>query len=63
MLMQDKKRITYFNEMLSRESLNYSSYDKELYVLIRALEAWQHYLLPKEFIIHTDHESLKHIKG
>ena len=24
---------------------------------------WQHYLLPKEFIIYTDHESLKHFKG
>ena len=24
---------------------------------------WQHYLMPKEFVIHTDHESLKHIKG
>jgi hypothetical protein len=27
------------------------------------LETWQHYLLPKEFIIHFDHESLKHLKG
>jgi hypothetical protein len=22
---------------------------------------WQHYLRPKEFVIHSDHESLKHI--
>ncbi|XP_060669776.1 putative disease resistance protein At3g14460 [Ziziphus jujuba] len=29
----------------------------------RALKTWQHYLWPKEFVIHTDHESLKHIKG
>jgi hypothetical protein len=27
------------------------------------LETWQHYLLPKEFVIHSDHESLKHLKG
>jgi hypothetical protein len=27
------------------------------------LENWQHYLWPKEFVIHTDHESLKHLKG
>ena len=31
--------------------------------LVRALETWQHYLLPKEFVIHTDRESLKHLKG
>jgi hypothetical protein len=24
---------------------------------------WQHYILPKEFAIHTYHESLKHLKG
>jgi len=43
--------------------LNYSIYDKEFYAFIRALEVWQHYLLPKEFVIHTDHESLKYLKG
>jgi hypothetical protein len=43
--------------------LNYQTYDKELYALVRALETWQHYLWPKEFVIHTDHESLKHLKG
>ena len=34
-----------------------------MYALARALETWQHYLWPKEFVIHTDHESLKHLKG
>jgi hypothetical protein len=42
---------------------HYPTYDKELYALVRALETWQHYLWPKEFVIHTDHESLKHLKG
>ncbi|RDX72218.1 hypothetical protein CR513_48328, partial [Mucuna pruriens] len=31
--------------------------------LVRALKTWQHYLLPKEFVIHSDHESLKYLKG
>uniref|UniRef100_A0A2N9HAL2 CCHC-type domain-containing protein n=1 Tax=Fagus sylvatica TaxID=28930 RepID=A0A2N9HAL2_FAGSY len=39
------------------------TYDKELYALVGALETWQHYLWPKEFVIHTDYESLKHLKG
>jgi len=62
-LMQERKPIAYFSEKLNGAQLNYSTYDKELYALVRALEVWQHYLLPKEFVIHTDHESLKHLKG
>jgi hypothetical protein len=62
-LMQEGRPIAYFSEKLSGAALNYPTYDKELYALVRALETWQHYLWPKEFVIHTDHESLKHVKG
>ncbi|XP_056853604.1 uncharacterized protein LOC130502881 [Raphanus sativus] len=62
-LMQEKKPIAFFSEKLGGATLNYPTYDKELYALVRALQTWQHYLWPKEFVIHTDHESLKHLKG
>ena len=62
-LKQENRPIAYFSEKLNGASLNYPTYDKELYAVVRALETWQHYLYPKEFIIHTDHESLKHLKG
>ena len=63
MLIQEDRPIAYFSEKLSGSTLNYFVYDKELYALVRALEIWQHYLWPKEFAIHSDHESLKHLKG
>jgi hypothetical protein len=62
-LMQEKRSIVYFCEKLNGAALNYPTYDKELYALLRALETWQHYLWPREFVIHTDHQSLKHLKG
>lgn len=72
-LMQDKRPIAYFSKKLSGVALNYPTYDKELYSLVRALktrqydmwplEIWQHYLWPKAFVIHTDHESLKYLRG
>ena len=34
-----------------------------MYALVRALQIWQHYLWPKEFVIHTDHDFLKYLKG
>jgi hypothetical protein len=46
-LMQDQRLIAYFSEKLRGATLNYPTYDKELYTLVRALETWQHYLWPK----------------
>jgi len=57
------KTIAYFNEKLSGATLNYPVDGKELYILVRALETWQHYLWAKEFIIHLDHESLNNLQG
>jgi hypothetical protein len=59
--MQDSKPVAYFSEKLHGPVLNYSTYDKELYALVRSLEMWCHYLWPKEFVIHSDHESLKYL--
>ncbi|OMO89160.1 reverse transcriptase [Corchorus capsularis] len=62
-LMQGGKPVAYFSEKLNGPALNYPTYDKELYALVRALQTWQHCLWPKEFVIHTDHESLKNLRG
>jgi len=60
-LMQDGKHIAYFSKKLHGPVLNYSMYDKKLYALVRSLETWHHYLWPKEFVIHSNHESLKYV--
>jgi hypothetical protein len=60
-LLQEGKPIAYFSEKLSGGNLRCSTYDKEFYALVRTLQTWQHYLWPREFIIHSDHEALKHI--
>uniref|UniRef100_A0A151UHV2 Transposon Ty3-G Gag-Pol polyprotein n=1 Tax=Cajanus cajan TaxID=3821 RepID=A0A151UHV2_CAJCA len=62
-LVQGGHPIAYFREKHSGLTLNYPTYDKELYALIKALKTWEHYLVTKDFIIHTDHESLKYLRG
>ena len=37
-LMQDQRPIVYFSEKLSGATLNYPTYDKKLYALVRALD-------------------------
>jgi hypothetical protein len=39
-LLQEGKLVAYFSEKLSGPSLNYSTYDKELYALVCILETW-----------------------
>jgi len=62
-LLQEGHPIAYFSEKINGPSLNYPTYDKELYALVCALHTWEYYLVSKEFVIHTDHETLKYLKS
>ena len=59
-LSQGGRPIAYFNEKLNVSGLNYSTYDKEFYAVVRALKYWSHYLRPTQFVLHSDHQALKY---
>lgn len=59
-LMQNRQPIAYFSKALSDNNLSKSVYEKELMALVLAIQHWRHYLLGKEFVVYTDHKSLKH---
>ena len=62
-LSQEKRPLAHFSEKLNEAKRKYSTYDKEFYALVRALEYWRHCLVGTEFILHSDHDALKFIKG
>jgi len=62
-LLQEGHPIAYFSEKLNGLSSNYPTYDKKLYALVRVFHTWEHYLVTKEFIIHSDNETLKYLKS
>ena len=62
-LSQEQRPVAYFSEKLNEVKQKYSSYDKELYVVVRALKKWRHYLMPKEFVLYSDNHSLQFINN
>ena len=60
-LSQEGKPIAFFSEKLSEARKKYSTYDKEFYVIYKALYHWSQYLLAKPFMLFSDHEALKFI--
>ena len=59
-LMQQRRPIAFFSKALSDGNLAKSVYEKELMALVLCIQHWRHYLLGREFIVHTDHKCLKH---
>ena len=62
-LVQEQRPLAYFSEKLTDSKKNYSTYDKEFYAIVRALDHWSHYLRPKQFVLRSDHEALEFISG
>lgn len=60
-LMQNKRPIAYFSQVLSQKARLSSVYEKELAALIFAIKKWHHYLRGHPFIIRTDQKALKHL--
>lgn len=62
-LSQEKKHVAFYSEKLSSAWAKWSTYEQELYAVVRALQVWNHYLMPRDFVIYSDHEALKYFQS
>ncbi|KAF7825235.1 TMV resistance protein N [Senna tora] len=60
-LMQNKRPIAYFSQLLSNRAQKSSVYEWELMVIVFAVRKWRHYLLGHRFTIQTDQKVLKYL--
>lgn len=58
-LMQNKRPIAYFSQILSKKARLSLVYEKELIALVFAIKKWRHYLMGHPFIIRTYQKALK----
>lgn len=58
-----KRPISFLSVKLLDAPSCYNTYDAELFIVMHALQFCCHYLLPKKFILFSDHEALKYLKG
>lgn len=59
MLIQDKYPIAYFSKKLGPRRRSASTYHKELYAIVKAVQKWRQYLLGRDFVIRSDEKCLK----
>jgi len=62
-LMQHHKPVFHNSDTFSQVVVNYPTYDQELYALVQSVKKWNHYLIGKETIIHTDHRTLQYLQS
>ncbi|GBG59791.1 hypothetical protein CBR_g54895 [Chara braunii] len=54
--------VEFMPARMPSEKVATSTYERELYALMQALEHWKHYLLGRHFKVYSDHETLRWLK-
>ncbi|XP_026398854.1 uncharacterized protein LOC113294691 [Papaver somniferum] len=57
----NSKPIAFLSKPLCLKALDLPTYEKEFLAIVMDVQKWKHYLCSQQFIIHTDHPSLKYL--
>ncbi|MCO5602345.1 hypothetical protein L7F22_056476 [Adiantum nelumboides] len=60
-LMQDGRVVAYESRILQGPEKTMQVYEKELSAVIHALLSWKRYLLGVDFVVQTDHQTLRYL--
>ena len=60
-LMQSQRPLAFISKAFPPKKRGLSAYERELWALIHAVQKWRTYLFGNQFVIKTDHQSLKYL--
>jgi hypothetical protein len=60
-LHQDRNPIAFFSHQVAPQHAKLAAYERELIGLVKAIRHWRAYLWTRDFVVRTDHFSLKHL--
>ena len=60
-LSQKGRVVEYASRRLNPAEINYSTTDRELLVVVWAIERWRHYLFGRDFTVITDHRPITYL--
>ena len=60
-LMQEGRPLTYLSKKLGPKMQLASTYVRELFAITETVAKWRQYFLGRQFIVRTDHKSLKEL--
>lgn len=58
---QNQRPIAFFSHTLSPQNQMKSVYERELMVVVLAIQRWRPYLLGQKFVVQTDQQALKYL--
>nr|GEX49071.1 hypothetical protein [Tanacetum cinerariifolium] len=54
--------MAFHRKKLNEARQKWSTYEQKLYAVVQAIKKWEHYLIQQEFMIYSDHQSLKYFQ-
>ncbi|GJS33558.1 transposon ty3-I gag-pol polyprotein [Tanacetum coccineum] len=61
-LSQEGRLVAFHSEKLNEARQKWSTYEQELYAVVHAMKKWEHYLIQRECVVYSDHQSLKYFQ-